>query len=482
MNSRRRLEATARRALTGGGYARDASLVVAVSGGPDSMALLHCLLRLRDRLGLFLHVAHLNHNFRGEEAEEDARFVAASAKALGLPYTVDKADPTTYQKQHGVSSFEEAAREVRYDFLATVARDVGAAAIALGHTADDQAETILMHILRGSGLQGLRGMQEVTVWRSPRGGVQGTLFRPLLEAKRRDTLAYCRELGIVFREDSTNVSPDFTRSRLRHQLLPLLETYNPRVRDSLIRMGRSSTEATSYLEAEVDRIWPTVGTKEDNSISLDTAGLKSLHPYIQGLIFRRSYREITGALRRLAESHITAMVRLIHSPSGARLDLPKGLVLRVQGQKIILGASEDSEAPWPVLTGEHPLNVPGVTHLPGSIVTAEVVPAPMDLKVADPMVAFFDADRLGREPVVRTRRKGDRFQPLGMVQEKKLKDFFIDQKVPRQRRDAVPLLASDRGIMWVVGYRPSEVSKVRGDTKRVVRVRWETLERFPKDD
>ena len=252
------VEARVKAALERAGYTGgDNLLVVALSGGPDSMALLYSLLSLRDSAGLRLHVAHLNHNFR-EEAEEDARFAAAVAAQLGLPATIGKSDPVAYQRETGISSFEEAAREVRYGFLAGVAEQNDAAALALGHTADDLAETVLMHVIRGSGIHGLRGMEEVSAWRSREGNREAVLIRPLLDVTKSETAAYCHQSGIAFREDPGNRLLRFTRNRVRHELLPILESYNPRIKDALVRLARSSAMNVDYLEGEVARVWPTL--------------------------------------------------------------------------------------------------------------------------------------------------------------------------------------------------------------------------------
>ena len=481
MNVVRRLEAAVRRSLRRAGYADSGTrLVVAVSGGPDSMALLHCLTRLREELDLVLHVGHVDHDFRGEEAKEDARFVAAVARELDIPSTIGEADPKAHQKRYKVSSFEEAAREVRYDYLALVAQQQQARAIALGHTADDQAETLLMHILRGTSLHGLRGMQEVIPWNSPRGDGKGTLFRPLLEVPRQDTLEYCHQLDIAFRQDTTNTSPDFTRSRLRHQLLPILETYNPRVRESLIRLGRSAAQAQDYLGQKIDGIWTSVSKEVGNAVVLDIPKLKSLHPIMQHLIMRHAYQKATGDLRRLEETHIIQMVEMISSARGSRIDLPRGLKLYSSGQELVLGASPEKECPYPPLDGEHALEVPGTTTIPAWLVVAEVVPPPPSFVTSDPLVSFFDLDRIGERFKARTRRDGDRFQPLGMAQDKKLQDFYVDQKVPRGWRDRVPLLVSEVGILWVVGYRSSEWAKVRPDTQRVVKIQWRQTQPGPE--
>ena len=448
--------------------------MVAASGGPDSTALVYCLVGLQNSMNLSLHLAHLNHDFRGEEAEEDARFVSKMAKGLGLPCTVDEANPMVYQEEHKVSSFEEAAREVRYDFLTALAQKIGALAIALGHTADDQAETILMHFLRGAGLPGLMGMQEVTEWHSPRPPLKGTLYRPLLEATRMETKAYCLELGIPFREDSTNLSMKFTRNRVRHQLLPLMQGYNSRVREALVRTGRSVSEAVSYLEGELDRIWPTISTRKGDSLYMGTEGFKALHPFLQGMALRRSYGEVKENMRRLTDSHVRSMLKLAAGPPGRSVNLPGGLVMRTLGRQIAMGPAEGAEATRQRTDKEYPLEVPGVTHIPGWVVTVEMVPPPSNPDTSDPMAAFFDVDKLGSGLAVRTRREGDYFRPMGLVGRKKLKDFLIDLKIPRELRDSVPLLVSDKGILWVAPYRLSEVAKVREGTRKTVLIRWES--------
>ena len=475
------LETAVRRSLRRAGYSGTHTLLlVAVSGGPDSMALLHCLTGLRAELNLVLHVGHVNHNFRGKESEEDATFVEEAASKLNIPSTIGMADPEAHQKQYGISSFEEAAREVRYDFLATVARRQQAKAIALGHTIDDQAETLFMRILRGTSLHGLRGMQEIISWRSPRGGVRGVLFRPFLRVTRRDILKYCREHHIMFREDTSNTSPDFTRNRLRQQLFPVLETYNPKVKDSLLRLGYSASQTQDYLDQETNGIWPTVSKKVGNTVVLDITKLKTLHPIIQHLIMRHAYREVAGDLRQLTRSHITQMAGMVYNTNGSRIDLPRGIKLYRSGQQLTLGANPVETCPFPHLFGEHPLNMPGLTRIPGWIIMSETTPPSTQFVTVDPLISFFDMDRIGQRLYVRTRVNGDRFRPLGMLTQKKLQDFYVDQKVSRSWRDRIPLLISEGGILWVVGYRPSESAKVRHDTRRMVKIQWRQTLKWEK--
>ena len=222
------------------------TILVGVSGGPDSVCLLHILDHLKETLGVSLHVVHLNHMLRGAASDADADYVSLLAQSEGLPATVEARDVLAYKREHGLS-LEEAARQARYDFFAEVATSLGARRIALGHTADDQMETILMHLVRGSGLAGIRGMQPLTFWRSPASVTCLRLVRPLLDVAREETEAYCQAYALEPRSDLSNYSLDYTRNRFRHELVPLLESYNPNVGAALLRTARAAADAVSYL-------------------------------------------------------------------------------------------------------------------------------------------------------------------------------------------------------------------------------------------
>ncbi len=475
MKAPRKLEIILRRSLQRSGFLQAATLVVACSGGPDSTALLHALVALQPTAHLKLHVAHLNHDFRGQEAEDDARFVAHMAKRLGLDSTVAEADPMAYQREMGISSFEEAAREVRYRFLTGLAHRINADAIALGHTADDQAETILMHLIRGAGLPGLSGMREVSHWRDDPKGQSAVLFRPLLEAERNDTRTYCLDLGIPFRVDSTNSSLRFTRNRIRHKLFPALEEYNPRVREALLRTGRAASESLEFLDEELNVLWPKMFSTEGRTVFIDTAALKNLHPYMRGMALRRAFAEASGSLRRLSETHVKSMLALSQGPAGKSVHLPGGLAMRSTQDRLIIGPFERRKSASPTPDFEHPLKAPGTTRIPGWRITVEPAPPNLDPKTLDPTTALFDACQMGTRLVVRNRRPGDYLQPLGMSGRKKLKYLFIDLKVPRELRPSTPLLVSEKGVLWVFPYRTSGLAKVDDSTHRRLLVRWERV-------
>ena len=472
MKPHRKLENILRKALQRAGFGHGATLIVACSGGPDSTALLHALLALRPSLRLNLHVAHLNHDFRGQEAEDDAAFVADMAGKLHLPSTVDEADPIAYQRERGISSFEEAAREVRYRFLTNLANSINADAIALGHTTDDQAETILMHVIRGAGLPGLRGMQELTHWRDTPNGKAATLFRPLLQATRHETRAYCLELNIPFREDSTNRSLRFTRNRIRLQLLPTLREYNPQVRQALVRIGRAATESLDFLNDQLDALWPKISFSRGESVTLFASKLKKLHPTLRAMALRRAFAQASGSVRRLSETHVKSMLTLAEGSSGKIVHLPGGLAMQSTKDALILGPLRHNKTADTTPDYEYSLNVPGTTRIPGWLITTEPAPSNVDPKTFGSTCALFDADKIGDCLVVRNRRPGDYIHPLGMTGRKKLKNLFIDLKVPRQLRHSTPLLVSEKGVLWVYPYRTSELVRVDETTRRRLLVRW----------
>ena len=455
-------------------------MVVAASGGPDSTALLRCLHRLLDWFSLSLHVAHLNHDFRGAEADHDAAFVQRLADGLGLPCSIDKQDPIAYQRERSISSFEQAAREMRYSFLAAVAAAVGAKAIALGHTADDQAETVLIHLLRGTGLHGLRGMSELAEWPWPMPNPGPCLFRPLLGVGKADTAEYCRALGQTFRQDSGNYMWRFTRNKVRLDLLPrLARDYNPRVREALTRLASVASEEVDFIEGELSRHWGDIAEERENAVEFKVGGLLTLHVSLQRHALRRAFDIVAGDTRTLGESHIETMLSLVHRRRGGRsLDLPRGIQATLQGSVLRVSRRREASAA-PALPGEESLNLPAgpgeqvQASLEGWTIVLEIVPpstASSSLESGGAAVAaFLDLEALGDVLTVRTRRPGDRFQPLGMSGTKKLQDFFTDAKIPREQRDSIPLLVAESGIAWVVGHRVAQWAAA-GDTAQKLKV------------
>ncbi|MDP2952150.1 MAG: tRNA lysidine(34) synthetase TilS [Chloroflexota bacterium] len=455
-------------------------VVVGVSGGPDSLCLLHLLLELREPLGISLHVAHLNHRLRGEESEADARFVADLAQRLGLDATVEARDVLAYKKEHRLS-VEEAAREVRYAFLAEVARSTGAGRVAVGHTARDQAETVLMHLVRGTGLAGLRGIRPLAQWRSP--NAQGTLIvvRPLLEVGREETEACCAALGLEPRLE-TERWPSL-RHRLRSQLMPLLRSYNPQVEKALLRLAREAAQELDFWEGQVREHWDEVVTEEGAGLSFRIQALSTLSPALQRHLLRHALERLRGDLRDIEAVHIEKMREAAVKPAGGvlspskerKLSLPDGLVMVTQYEAFFLGPAGSLPLPLPPLEGAHPLKVPGETMLPGWRVKATLgAPTPGGPR-GEGWKADLDAAVAGASVVVRPRRPGDLFHPLGMEQPKKLQDFMVDAKISRAWRDRVPLVCSPQHILWVAGWRIDHRARVTDATREVLTLEFQKV-------
>ncbi len=478
------------------------ALVVGASGGPDSLCLLHVLQRLAGEYDLALHVAHLHHGLRGPDADADAGFVRRLAAAWALPATIEELDVPALARAEGLA-FEEAARRVRYDFLARTAVAAGARTIAVGHNADDQAETVLMHFLRGSGLAGLRGMLPRTSLDSyrllsgpgpdiptrrdadvPPAGLD--LIRPLLEVPRADIEAYCDEHGLEPRFDRYNLDTTYFRNWLRLEVIPLLEDHNPQLRAVLGRTAQVLAGDYELLRNLLDEAWPRVVRGESaEAIVFDLAAWRALPTGLQRGTLREAIHRLRRSLRNINFVHVeNAMDVARDGTTGDRATLPQGLVLAVGYEQLsVAGEAQPQPLPdWPLLPPDgEPLAVavPGRTPLPGSAWVHEaVLLARADLAVgwddnADPWRATLDAGTVVPPLLLRTRRPGDRFRPLGMGgQATKLADFLTNQKVPRAARDRLPLLVTAWGIAWVPGFRMDERARVSESTAKVLSVRF----------
>ncbi len=475
-------------------------LLVAVSGGPDSVCLLHILVKLREELGIRLHIAHLNHQLRGAESEADAHYASDLAHRLDIPATIEQRDVKAYQAQHHLS-LEEAAREVRYTFLAQVAKSIGAKRVAVGHTVDDHIETILMHLIRGTGTRGLRGLQPSSRWQSS--GSSLAIIRPLLPVSRRETADYCHNHQLMPRIDVSNLSLSPLRNRIRHQLLPLLESYNPRVAEALLRTARIASDDLAFMDKEITRLWGKTVQKQGNTVTLDKEGFLELPSALKRHLLRTCIEKLIGNLKDIESRHIEEIMDALTKPAGKRLSLPEGLTFAIEYDKYLLGSDPAALSPFPILGAELPLELPGETILPGWRVEA-TIRAPEAIKDdasgyikgsfegAKPLQnlnlplsfkgegdkggevgkqsykAYFDLNKTGNKLLVRPRQPGDRFQPLGMSQPKKLGEFMIDSKIPSAWRQRIPLVCSPQHILWVVGWRIDERVKVTDTTKQIL--------------
>ncbi len=442
-------------------------LVVAVSGGADSVCLLYVLERLKEELRLDLHVAHLNHGLRGEESDADGQFVTDMAGRLNLPYSIDKRNIDVYGE---TTSIEEKARYMRYSFLSEVAQSCGAEAVALGHTAEDQVETILMHLVRGSGLAGLSGMKQVSTWR-PSAGLKGiTIIRPLLEVSRTAIERYCSDNDLSYVTDSSNRSPVFLRNRFRHELVPLLKGYNAGFEDALLRLARLVSDEIDMLDEQVSLAWERVVTEGDDSLVIGRTAFNSLPAAVQRHFMRVVLKSLLGDLFDIESVHIDNMCEMMDKKVGKQLTLPFDLIMVNGYVSCTVGRRGYLEEPVK-LDGEYLLKIPGVTVIPGWKITAKI--EGKRIQNESNYHECFDYDVIAGQLKVRAKNPGDSFRPLGMKGSKSIKDFMIDLKIPKAQRNSIPIVCSNEQIIWVVGYRIDERVKVTTSTKSYLSARFE---------
>jgi tRNA(Ile)-lysidine synthase len=450
-------------------------LVLAVSGGADSVCLLYTLAGLSRRLDIELHIAHLNHQLRGTESDADARYVSRLAKRLGIPATIESRDVKACRQKYKLS-LEEAAREVRYGFLAEVASRLGTKRVATGHTADDNIETILMHLIRGSGMRGMRGLLPVSPWSS--GEKSLTIIRPLLELTREDTTGYCRRHNLKPRIDASNLSPEPLRNRIRHELLPDLRKYNPRIAETLLRTARIAADDLEYIENAALKAQEGIINTNRGQVIIHKNKFLSLPVALQRQLLRTSVASFSGGLKDIEASHIEDIIKALDKPAGKVISLPFGLNFTIEYDRFVLATDAAKSCPFPELENEFPLKIPGKTKISGWDIEAAVrdsSPEDSYEKEADGFTAFFDYENTGCKISVRRRLPGDRFQPLGMAQPKKLNIFMIDARIPRTWRHRIPVVCAGNRIIWMAGWRIDERAKVTPDTKKILRLSFRRL-------
>ena len=454
-----------------------ASMLVAFSGGPDSTTLLHSLHSLKDALGLKLHAAHLDHGLRSESSEADAEFARKFATSLGVPFATERADTKALRAKHGLS-IEEAARRVRYEFLSLVASKHGADCVVLGHTLDDQAETVLLNVIRGTGLDGLSAMKEISSRKI--GARQVTLFRPLLSVSKSEILAYCAENDLDPRLDESNLSTEFTRNRIRLDLIPRLEQYNPSIRNALARLASSASMDLDFIRQEVERAARDVIAVGSHGAGIERQRFSRLHPALGYHLLRHTVEIVKGDTNNLELQHVSKMFDMISGASGKSMNLPGGLRFHVDYHFAHIRRTDALDSPVPVIGGTSiGIRVPGRTTKGEWIVSSRFVEN--EAKTIESPKGYsrlserFDADAIGETPLLRTRKAGDTFQPLGMGNEKKLKDFMINEHIPRRWRDSVPLVETSGRIAWVVGWRIADWAKISPRTRKVLEIRFEKV-------
>lgn len=442
-------------------------VLAGVSGGMDSITLLHILWTLRKERRFTLQVVHFNHLIRGAQADADAGLVRELAGALGLPAIVERCDVPAFRAARGLS-LEEAAREARYAFFERACRRTGAVRVALGHHADDQAETILLNLLRGAGPAGLKGIPPV----------RGPYIRPLLNVRRREIAAYCRRHRLPFREDASNREDTYTRNRIRLHLIPRLEReYNPRLVEALVHLGQICREEDAYLEEQAAGLY-LVAEREPEAggpaLELDIEALRTAPPPLRRRLLRRAWRKLTGSPADLSYVHVQALLEMLDNPAGGRTVVLPGRAKAVRtGFRLCFYCGDGR--PVTVSPYFYPLAVPGYTYIPEIDITiqAELVPPGQvpEPRRLSPREVLLDRGRLPEPLFVRRRQAGDRFMPLGMQEPVRLKKFLNGCGITAEQRDCLPLVVCGDDIIWVGGVRPGEKWKVTPSTKDFLHLR-----------
>ncbi len=459
-------------------------LVVAISGGPDSLALTVGLASLREDLGLQIHLAHLNHQLRPESGQ-DAAFVQEVARLLNLPVSIGHADVREVAAREHMG-IEEAGRLERYRFLSRVRKEVAADAVVVGHTQDDQTETRLMHVVRGAGLRGLVGMAEDSLLAVP-GAEPVRVVRPLLNVRRAQTESFCRDHGVTPRVDASNRDRTYTRNRLRHEALPALRSVNPQLDASLARLARCAEDAADFVESELDRRLATLTRIDQRCWTVDRAGWRELHPALKRALLQRAAAALADGPGILDAANVEDGIRAADSwGSGRTLAWPGGLELRVEHDHIAVRrcCRDGKPEPWvtplpeegkvdlgalPVALANGHLRWDASTTFPAALIVRRVT-EPCPNRQEDRWHCDVDGAKLAvaSSPVVRSRRAGDWLLPEGMSGRKKVQDLLVDAHIPREERDRIPIVASTEGVVWVVGLRRDRRFLAGADSQQVL--------------
>lgn len=434
-------------------------IIVAVSGGPDSVCLLDILRRLQGELSIELRVAHYDHGLRPEEDETETRFVRSLASSMDLSFTSEKGRLST---EPGGMSIEEKARDARYGFLENLSKRFHAQKIAVGHTLNDQAETVIMRLLRGSGPSGLAGIPPVR---------DKKIIRPLIDISREDILSYLGESDLSYVTDSSNLHTGFLRNRIRLDLLPRLLGYQPRLVEHLGRLAQLLMDENRFMDLQADEWLKHEVQPAPNSVMLiHVAPFLELSRPLRNRIIRRVLLRVLKNLRQISQDHIQSVTQLAESPHPqGELHFPGGLRVRKIYDRLSFSRDADQRTDGYRV----PIHGPGIFHLDEihRSVSLEYIDADLDPAFhTSPDTALLDAGKIRFPMVLRNFKPGDRFIPLGMKGRKKIKDFFMDLKIPSDERNLIPILTSGDLPVWVCGYRMDDRFKITPATKAILKI------------
>lgn len=439
------------------------NIVVGVSGGPDSMALLYMLIELKKEIDFNIYIAHVNHGVRGKDALEDQSFVKRQAERLNLPYYTKDVDMIGYGREKGITA-EEAGRELRYGFFREIIKSLGGGKIAVAHNKNDQAETLIMRFIRGTGIDGLKGMEYIS----------GDIIRPILGISRGDIEKYIKDNNIETVSDMTNFQPIYNRNKIRLEVIPYIEkNFNPNIIETMWRTSEISALDSDFLTKHTKDIYKSIVKSEsDGRIVLDAKEFSKFHLSIKQRLIRNSILEINNSLQGITEAQISNSIDLIDKgQTGKEVHLSNNIVVKTNYDQIIIQARTKQEDDF-----IYKISYPGVMDLEdiGYSLDIDLISKEDYLKEKrDRFTRYFDLDKVRGDLIVRNRKPGDRFIPFGMKGSKKIKDYFIDEKIPKDLRDKIPLILDNESILWVIGYRTDEKYRINDDTRHVLKISYE---------
>lgn len=464
-------------------------IVVAVSGGPDSVALLKMLTVISKEYRLSLIAAHLNHGLRGKESDGEEAFVRRLSKSMGIACETEYIDISALIKRKS-GSVEDICRNERYEFLEKARKKYKANKIALGHTLNDQAETVVMKFLRGSGMRGLRGILPVR---------DEIYIRPLIAVSRDEILTFLRKEGLKYVVDSSNIEDFYLRNRIRNRLIPILkENYNPRLEENLGHMADIIRSEDDYIGSTVENVLTTWGINSNkDNISIKISELVKLHEALQRRVIKRLLEDCSRADKPqnpplppfskggmggflsnpIGYLHVKPVMDLIAGGRpNAALNLPSGLEVRREYDQLQISKKQKSgQASAPVgENGEfcYAVEIPGRVEIKELGIKADfdLVDKTTALNFDAAHSAFMDYEKISFPLAIRNIKPGDRIQPFGMKGTKKIMSFFIDQKIPENRRKKIPLLVDRKSVLWIMGIRLCERVRITDKTRKTLRV------------
>lgn len=441
-------------------------IVLGLSGGPDSVCLLHILKQLEQELDITIFAAHLNHQIRGLEAQRDAMYISNLCDKLGVKFFVKSIDVPQYCKENGLS-LEEGARKLRYDMFDEIKNSIRANKIVVAHNLNDQSETILMRLMRGTGLQGLKGIEYK----------RDVIIRPLLDIERKDIENYCEVNELNPKIDSTNLESVYTRNRIRLELIPYMKKYfNPNIIESLVRMSHIIKDDNDFIENEAIVQYNQIANKDEDSVYINIEKIKKLHISIKNRILRKAISEILGDVNFIEQKHIEDIISLENEDKiDKHINLPRGIIIyRIVNQLIITNKEikeEEIEFSYKVPTNGF-IKIKELNMLVESkIINIDRLKS---MRIEKDSKAF-DFEKVKGGIIVRNRMPGDKIKISGMGGNKKIKDLFIDLKIPKANRCRIPIISDEQGILCVGDYRVSDDYKIDSNTKEVLKITFKKL-------